>query len=188
MGTAYTTGPVRWSPRMLFMKCHREKDGRKPSSKEKESARLRVVRRIEAGTHPEDLARDLDINLRTVYRWLEKYYYGGEDALKAQPRRGREPKLSALQMNHRARVIRDRNPLQLNFTFALWNRTMVRELIRREIGVRLSETAVGRLLRRLGFSPQRPLHQAYEAIRRGWNSGNARNFWRSSAKPRQATP
>ena len=42
---------------------------------------------------------------------------------------------------------------------------MVRELIRREFGVRLSETSVGRLLRRLGFSPQRPLRRAYEQDR-----------------------
>ena len=129
------------------MKCQRETDGRKLSSKEKESLCLRVVRRIEAGIHPEDLAQDLDINLRTVYRWLEKYHYGGEDALKAEPRPGREPKLNALQMRQLARMIRDRSPLQLHSTFALWNRAMVRELIRREFGVRLSETSVGRLLR-----------------------------------------
>ena len=83
-----------------------------------------MVRRIEAGIHPEDLARDLDINRRTVYRWLEKYHYGGEDALKAEPRPGRGPKLNALQMRQLARMIRDRNPLQLNFTFALWNRPL----------------------------------------------------------------
>ena len=47
---------------------------------------------------------------------------------------------------------------------------MVRELIRREFGVRLSEVSVGRLLRKLGLSPQRPLYRAYqqnpEAVRR----------------------
>jgi hypothetical protein len=39
---------------------------------------------------------------------------------------------------------------------------MVRELIRREFGVRLSAVSVGRLLRILGLSPQRPLHRAYQ--------------------------
>jgi hypothetical protein len=33
---------------------------------------------------------------------------------------------------------------------------MVREVIRREFDVRLSAVSVGRLLRKLGFSPQRP--------------------------------
>jgi transposase len=39
---------------------------------------------------------------------------------------------------------------------------MVREVIRREFGVRLSVVSVGRLLRKLGLSPQRPLHRAYQ--------------------------
>ena len=37
-----------------------------------------------------------------------------------------------------------------------------RDLIRREFGVALSEVSVGRLLRMMGLSPQRPLHRAYE--------------------------
>jgi hypothetical protein len=54
------------------------------------------------------------------------------------------------------------DPRQLQFTFALWTRAMVRELIRREFGVRLSEVSGGRLLRKLGLSPQRPLYRAYQ--------------------------
>jgi Winged helix-turn helix len=58
----------------------------------------------------------------------------------------------------------------LQFAFALWTRVMIRELVRREFGVRLSEVSVGRLLRKLGLSPQRPLYRAYqqnpEAVRR----------------------
>src|SRR5215213_6299847 len=53
-------------------------------------------------------------------------------------------------------------PRQLQFAFALWTRAMVRELIGREFGVRLSEVSVGRLLRKLGLSPQRPLYRAYQ--------------------------
>src|ERR1019366_1318429 len=48
------------------------------------------------------------------------------------------------------------------FEFALWTREMVREVIRREFAVRLSVVSVGRLLRKLGLSPQRPLHRAYQ--------------------------
>jgi hypothetical protein len=39
---------------------------------------------------------------------------------------------------------------------------MVRELIGREFAVRLSEVSVGRLLRKLGLSPQRPRYRAYQ--------------------------
>jgi transposase len=39
---------------------------------------------------------------------------------------------------------------------------MIRELIRERFNVRLSEVSVGRLLRKLGLSPQRPLARAYQ--------------------------
>ena len=121
-----------------------------------------MVRGIGAGIHPEDLARVLDINRRTVYRWVEKHHHGGEDSAKAEPRPSRELRQNTTQMRQLTRMIRDRNPLQVHFTLARWNRAMVRELIRREFGVRLSKTSVGRLLLRLGFSPQRLLRRACE--------------------------
>jgi hypothetical protein len=54
------------------------------------------------------------------------------------------------------------NPRQLQFEFSLWTRDIVRELIRREFGVALSAVSVGRLLRAIGLSPQRPLFRAYQ--------------------------
>lgn len=39
---------------------------------------------------------------------------------------------------------------------------MLRDLIRDRYGVRLSEVSVGRLLTKLGLSPPRPLHRAYQ--------------------------
>jgi len=54
------------------------------------------------------------------------------------------------------RIIVGNNPLQLGFEFALWTRAMIREVIREQFGVRLTDVSVGRLLRKLGLSPQRP--------------------------------
>jgi transposase len=105
-----------------------------------------------------------------VYAWLAKYREGGLDALRARPVPGRPPKLSGAQLQRLYTLIVGNDPRQLQFAFALWTRAMVRELIRREFGVRLSEVSVGRLLRKLGLSPQRPLYRAYQqnpqAVRR----------------------
>ena len=60
-------------------------------------------------------------------------------------------------------LIAGADPRQLEFGFALWTRDMVRELIRREFQVSLSAVSVGRLLRTLGLSPQRPLWRAWQA-------------------------
>ncbi len=76
---------------------------------------------------------------------------------------GRPPKLSGEQLRRLYTLITGADPRQLQFEFALWTGEMIAELIRREFGVRLSLSGVGRLLRRLGLSPQRPLWRAWQA-------------------------
>ena len=76
---------------------------------------------------------------------------------KARPVPGRPSKLDGSQLQRIYILVVGNDPRQLRFAFALWTRAMVRELIRREFGVALSEVSVGRLLRKLGLSPQRPL-------------------------------
>src|SRR6266702_6501707 len=65
------------------------------------------------------------------------------------------------QMIELSRMLRC-NPRQLEFDFGLWTRRRVRELIRRKFGIDYSEQNVGRILKMLGFSPQRPVYQALE--------------------------
>jgi transposase len=133
--------------------------------------RIRAVRQIrDEGVHPDDVAATLGLNRSTVYGWLAKYREGGERALHAKPAPGRPQKLSGQCIARLYALIVGRDPRQLSFEFALWPREMVRQVIRREFGVALSVVSVGRLLRTMGPSPQRPLHRAYEqnpeAVRR----------------------
>jgi transposase len=114
------------------------------------------------GAKPEELAKTLHINLRTIYTWLAKHHDGGKAALKPQPKSGRHPKLNGEQLARLVHLIWEHNPLQLMSPSALWTLKMVRELIRRDFSVALSEVSVGRLLRRLGMSPQPLLHRTIE--------------------------
>src|SRR5215210_6709516 len=125
--------------------------------------RFRAVDAVESGVHPEDVAASLGMGRGTVYGWLAKYREGGRDALKARPVPGRPPKLSGEQMRRLYTLIAGADPRQLEFGFALWTRDMVRTLIRREFRISLSAVSVGRLLRTLGLSPQRPLWRAWQA-------------------------
>ena len=151
----------------------RDDDGRKLDHKTLEQLRIRAVRQIEQGAHPEEIAQALGMTRAAVYGWLAKYREGGLEALKARPVPGRPPTLSGSQLQRIYTLVVGNDPRQLPFTFALWTRAMVRELIGREFAVRLSEVSVGRLLGKLGLSPQRPLYRAYqqnpEAVAR-WNA------------------
>lgn len=144
------------------MICKKVFDARKLPRKAKEQLRIAAVKRVDAGESPEDVAAGIGINRRQIYRWIEAFHYGGEDALKAKPIKGAPPKLDAKQMAKLSRIVRENNPLQLKFQYALWTLGIIRALIRREFAVNLSEVSVGRLMRRLGFSPQRPLYRAWQ--------------------------
>jgi transposase len=141
----------------------RENDGRKLDHQTLEAMRLRAVEAVASGVHPEDVAASLGMARGTVYGWLAKHREGGKDALKARPVPGRPPKLTGQQMRTLYTLIVGADPRQYEFEFALWTRDMVRTLIRREFKVSLSAVSVGRLLRGLGLSPQRPLWRAWQA-------------------------
>lgn len=140
----------------------RDDDGRKLDHKTLEQLRIRTVQQIQDGAHPEAIAAALGLARSTVFGWLAKYREGGLDALRAKPVPGRPPRLDGAQMQRLYALVVGNDPRQLRFEFALWTRAMIRELIRREFHVRLSEVSVGRLLRKLGLSPQRPLWRAYQ--------------------------
>ena len=141
----------------------RENDGRKLDHATLETLRIRAVQAIEAGEHPEDVARAMGMARGTVFGWVAKYREGGVAALKARPVPGKPPKLDATAMRRLYALIAGSDPRQLSFEFALWTRELVRELIRREFGVSLSAVSVARLLKKLDLSAQRPLWRAWQA-------------------------
>jgi transposase len=70
--------------------------------------------------------------------------------------------LSAKEERRAQLLICGRCPDQLSMPFALWTRGAIRELIRREFGIRLSIRGVGEYLARWGYTPQKAARRAYE--------------------------
>lgn len=140
----------------------KDNDGRSLDHQTLEAIRIRAVRQIQAGARPVDVAEALGMSKQAVYGWLAKYREGGEAALAAKPVPGPKRKMSGRMIARLYALIVGVDPRQYEFELGLWTREMVRELIRREFGVRLSKVSVGRLLRSMGLSPQRPLWRAYQ--------------------------
>jgi transposase len=124
--------------------------------------RLSACEAIENGASPDIVAQVMGVSRASVFAWQKTYREHGAEALQTKPTPGREPSLSDLQMSELRQIIIGRNPQQLDFGPALWTRGIVRELVQRKFGVTLSEVSIGRILHKLGLSPQRPLYKAYE--------------------------
>jgi len=137
-------------------------DGRKLNPKTMEEIRIRAVHRVQEGESPETVIKALGFVRACIYNWLARYRAGGWHALRSGKGTGRPKKLSGRQIGWIYRTIRDKDPRQLKFPFALWTRAMLAGVIKKQFGITLSVSSVGRLLRQLGFSCQKPLHRAYQ--------------------------
>ena len=137
-------------------------DGRKLSHEALEQIRISSVLRVEAGESPEAVIKSVGFERVCIYRWISAYRYGGIDALRAKKLNGRPPIMTGEQLMKLFAVITKETPEQYKFPFALWTIAIIRELIRRLFGIRLSPVSVWRTLKKLGLSPQKPLRRAYQ--------------------------
>ena len=140
----------------------RENDGRKLDHATLEVIRRRAVDRVHLGVHPVSVAESLGLDKSTVYKWLAAERRGGVEALAAKPIPGRPMKLDGDQIQKVYEWVAGGDPRQQTFGFGLWTRDLVAELVWKRFRVRLSKWSVGRLLHRLGLSPQRPLYRAWQ--------------------------
>jgi transposase len=124
--------------------------------------RLSACEAIGKGASPDTVAQVMGVSRASVFAWWRTYREQGAEALRTKETPGPEPSLSGAQMAELRQIIIGKNPQQLDFGPALWTRGIVRELISRKFGVTLSEVSTGRILHKLGLSPQRPLYRAYE--------------------------
>jgi transposase len=145
------------------MKCKREIDNRNLDHATLEVIRQRSVAAVERGdiTVPE-LARVLGMNKATIYRWVGLKIDGGQAALLSKAIPGRPSRLSPEQLEQLVEWVRDHTPYQLRFHFSLWTLGSIADLIEREFGLKFSAGGVRLIMKRLGFSVQRPLHQAWQ--------------------------
>jgi len=137
-------------------------DARKLTHKMLTELRKRGVASVQEGQSPEVVAKALGIGRTTMYGWLARYRDGGWAALDARKRGGRKPKLDAKAIQWIYKIVTDKNPLQLKFTFALWTARMIGQLIYQRFGIKMSKSSVCRLLSQLGLTPQRPVWRAYQ--------------------------
>jgi len=143
-------------------------DARQLSDEVLEALRLRALRGCELGFTQFDIADLLGVSRETVSRWWSAYADGGLDAIPSD-RTGRPVgsgrTLSAEQARRLQQQIDDHSPADLGIPAALWTRTAVRDLIRKEYGIDMPVRAVGEPLKRWGYTAKVPRRHARDQDR-----------------------
>jgi transposase len=76
--------------------------------------------------------------------------------------KGQNRTLTISQEDEIQNLLIDKTPDQFKLVFALWTRQAVQELIKMRLGIDMPIRTVGEYLMRWGYTPQKPLKQAYE--------------------------
>jgi transposase len=134
-----------------------------------ERRRLEAARFLKHGLSEADVARRVGVHRQSVNRWATQIAEGGRQALTRAARTGRPPQLTAAD-RRRIEAGLTRGPEALGYCTSLWTAWRVADLIARACGVTYSTVHAWRVLRALGWTPQRPAGRALErnetAIRR----------------------
>lgn len=135
----------------------------KGTSADLEARRRRAVRLLGKGWKADDVAEAVGASRSAVYAWKKAAGKRGESsrALRAKPQHVPKCRLSGPQRARLKRLLKA-GPREAGFPTDLWTLPRVAQLIEREFGVSYHSTHVGRLLKALGFSRQKPQRRSKE--------------------------
>jgi len=126
-----------------------------------EHRRLQAVSLFEQGIAPVDIAHKLGVERRSVRRWKANYLKNGRSGIQAKAVPGRPPRLDARGRRRLEREIL-RGAQRAGYPTDLWTCPRIADLIRKHYRVEYHVHHIPRLLRSLGWSPQKPERRARE--------------------------
>lgn len=125
----------------------------------REARRLRAWELKEQGWKQNKIAEALGVTEGAVSQWINKAKAHGIEALYSRKRSGRKPRLSDEQLAKLPELLA-KGPGAYGFGGDVWTRPRVAAVIEREFGVTYTPQHVGNLLRKIGWSRQKPVQRA----------------------------
>jgi len=133
--------------------------GKHKSTSWKEERRKRAWSLYQAGWRQKDIAEALGVTKGAVSQWIRRGREGGEAALKDRPRPGAPRRLGAAERQRIPDLLK-RGAESFGFRGDVWTCSRVAKVIEREFGVRYHPAHVSRILKELGWTPQKPMRRA----------------------------
>jgi transposase len=121
-----------------------------------------AVSLLEAGWGVRQVARHVKASPSSVRRWREAVAQHAAAGLDAKPHPGGSQPTLRLEQRQQLIDLLSQGARVQGFRHALWTLARVATLIERHFGVTYCPSGVWHLLRRLGWSPQKPAKRARE--------------------------
>lgn len=125
----------------------------------REARRLRAWELKQKGWKQEDIAEALGVTPGAVSQWMTRAREEGPAALRSRPGGGPRPRLSAEQLSRLPDLL-DKGAEYFGFRGDVWTQPRVAKLVEREFGVSYHPGHVGRILKAIGWSRQKPVTRA----------------------------
>jgi transposase len=125
----------------------------------KEARRLQAWRLKQQGWPQRQIAEALGVSAAAISQWMKRARHDGPTALRHRPPPGAPRRLAPEQLGRLPELLQG-GPEAYGFRGQVWTRKRVAEVIRVVFGVVYHPTHVGRLLKALRWSPQKPMRRA----------------------------
>lgn len=149
----------------------------------REERRKQAWKLKEQGWKQKDIAKALGVTEGAVSQWMTCGREGGEEALKAHPAPGATPRLTADQQAQIPLILAKGAPAY-GFSGEVWNSRRLAVAIKREFGVSYHPDHCGYLVRKLGYSMQKPVERATQRNEEGIEHWKA-HHWPDLKKKRR---
>ena len=133
----------------------------KGSAAELETRRRLAGRLLLEGRKIGEVAKIVDASVSSVNRWYRAVKNGGLEALKAKPHLGPKSRLNEKQKQRLIKILLA-GPCKAGYRTDLWTCPRVAEVIVKTFGVKYHPANVWKILRSLGWTPQKPEQRARE--------------------------
>ena len=131
-----------------FMKGTRDKE---------EYRRASAIKQKLEGLPYRTIARNLDVNYRNVYNWINEYKEYGLDGIRSKRKNaGRIPKISSDKNKDRIKEIISKSPTTFGYLKNTWSIRLLADYLTTTLGMNVSPMQTWRIVHDLGIVCKRP--------------------------------
>ncbi len=138
-------------------------DGRKLSIEKLQHLRNTAIELYKLGKTYDESVEILGVSKTTIWKWRKIYKDNGSLTFKTRGvKAGERSKLLHRQSLILKHILIQNTPEQFDLNYSLWTRQAIKNLIKKQWNIKIHITTVGRYMKKLGFTPQKPIKRAYE--------------------------